>query len=422
MPVITLSRRKGRVTAVCVVGGGRAGMEAAREASLLGAEVVVLERSLRPEPPWRAWPSLLDRTPCEGPRPPDRLPAGGSVSLERGVEVEAVCDGRATTASGRRVQADAFVVATGSLLAPQRFLGQRKSGIWILDSQSKYRALAKVLDAVSVAVVSGEGAGALQVSEQLRNRGCAVTLCLSKWDTGVPRPPLLEVLTDSAAASGVAVETGMPERAVGALALEGVILHGVVLPCDAFIVLPRRTPAPVRTDALTGARGGLLVDRWLRTSVPGLYAAGGCAEASPSFMACSSLEDSPASTGRAAGANAAGRAVGVSPYGLRSVSAFGVLWWRAGMSLGSSPPTGEAEVFDRRWGPDSACSITYDRRNGTVLGLEAVGSQTSGVPQPPMASLERVTLRTLAYGAVASTDISTMSDTARLALARWQGS
>lgn len=404
-----------------MIGGGAAGMEAAREAALLGADVTILEKSPRPELPWREWPALLNDTRPEGSRPPGRFPGERSVGLELGVEVESVSCGRATTADGRIVRADSFVAATGSLLAPQRFLGLRKDGVWVLDSPAKYSALGRGLDAVSGAVVAGDRGRALQVAEQLRHRGCEVTLCLSQWDSEVPAAPLLEVLTDAAAASGVKFEHGTPERAVGVGALEGVTLRGRVVPCDAFVVLPRRSPAPVRTRALTGPRGGLLVDRWLRTSIPGLYAAGGCAEAGGPLRAPRPLEDSPGASGRAAGANAAGRAVAVSPSGFRSLSVFGLRWWRTGVGPGWFLPAG-ARVFSRRWGADSGCSITYDGRSGTVLGLEAAGPAGPETSPDPVASLQGATLHTLAYCERPSTDISVVSDTARLALTRWQES
>lgn len=204
--------------------------------------------------------------------------------------------------------------------------------------------------------------------------------------------------------------------------MEGVLLRGNFIPCGAFVVLPPRFPAPVRTGALVGTGGGLLVDRWLRTSVPELYAAGGCAETDSPRTTPSSFEDAPTASGRVAGANAAGRAVAISSSGFHSVKAFGLLWWRAGASPGRLPRSGEPEVFGRRWGPDSACSITYDGRSGAVLALEAVAPEGVGSRLDHVATLERATLHNLAYGSQPSTDISMVSDTARLALAHWQGS
>lgn len=396
-------------------------MEAAREAALLGAEVTVLEKSPFPELPWRDWPSLLSRTHSEDPHPSDGPPKEGSVDVELGTEVDSVFEGRAATASGALVRADAFVAATGSLPSPPRIPGMRKNGVWILDSATKYSSLGKNLDMISSAVVAGGGTRALQVSERIRNRGCAVTLCLPRSDARVPSAPLLGVLTCSATASGIRVERGVPERAVGAGALEGVILHGGVVACDALALLPPRSPAPVRTGAQTGSKGGLLVDRWLKTSVPGLYAAGGCAEADGTCGVGQSFADSPAASGRVAGANAAGSPVAVFPTGFQSVSVFGLTWWKAGVGP-ERHRSMRTEAFSRRWGADSACSITYDTANGAVLGLEAVGPEGAGIRLGPVVSLRRATLRTLAYGEQASTDISVVSDTARLALAHWQRS
>lgn len=409
---------------VCVVGGGTAGVEAAREASTLGAEVIVLEKEPGPPLPWKDWPGLLTRKDSLGVPPCRRAPGAGGVAAEYGAEVESIRDGSATTAAGRRVGADSFVVATGSRFESMPFRGSRKERVWVLDSPSAHSSLGVYLDTVGTVVVAGEGRRGMQICQQVAGGGRDVTLLVSRWQEPPPSPPVFSALQGAARGWGVEIEEGTLDRAVGGAAAEAVLSAGRVMPCEALAVVPRRAPAPVSAGARTGANGGLLVDRWLRTGAPAVYGAGGCATLQGAPMRHpSSLTGRAASSGRVAGANAAGRPVALPPPGPWSDTLFGLCWWgtgtRPGQFLGN--PTG-VRVFCRHWGPESACSIAYDTRTGAILGAEGV-APAEGAPQIGAAEITATsTLHTLAYGSSASSDISVVSDTARLALARWQGS
>ncbi|HUH82253.1 MAG TPA: hypothetical protein VLX33_00065, partial [Nitrososphaerales archaeon] len=64
-----------------------------------------------------------------------------------------------------------------------------------------------------------------------------------------------------------------------------------------------------------------------------------------------------------------------------------------------------------------ACQIVFDGPSGRVEGIEFVNTITSRVvgEVPPSLDLD---LRALAYGGTGSSDISLISETARLGLAR----
>ena len=400
-----------------MIGAGRAGAAAAEEAALRLDGVTLVDGLESPSPDWGVWPELIFRGPsCAGPVHRGREAVAG-VTCEFGVRVAAVRRGSATTADGRRLSADAFVLATGSGFEPVAVEGRTKLGVTTLDSPAKYRELGRSLDALEVAVVSGEGSRGLQVAERLAEAGVRVALLISSWQRGPPGPSTMEVLFEAAERAGVSVTAGVAERALGPGRTEAVLAAGRVIPSDALVVVPRRTPSPVPSPVAVGPRGGVSVGSDMRTNLPGIFAAGGCAEVCGGLPFDSVLDGAPVASGRVAGANAAGSHVSIRVPPPSTFAVFGLRWTRLGTT---KPGPGLREVSGRQ-GESSACSMVYDRVSGAVLGLEVVGDLgRSGWIVPPVGP--RATLRALAYGAEGSSDISVISETARLGLRAWSGS
>ena len=99
---------------VCVVGGGTAGSEAALEASALGAEVTLVEKSERPAPPWGTWPDLI-RAFGSGTGKPCFSWARGGKSPAKTLTSQAKSAGKGAVATARgEVACDLTVLATGS--------------------------------------------------------------------------------------------------------------------------------------------------------------------------------------------------------------------------------------------------------------------------------------------------------------------
>jgi len=63
----------------------------------------------------------------------------------------------------------------------------------------------------------------------------------------------------------------------------------------------------------------------------------------------------------------------------------------------------------------TACEITFDRQNGRVTGMEFVGDIDSRAIGEVQSTLD-LSLKALAYGGTGSSDISLISETARLGL------
>ena len=291
----------------------------------------------------------------------------------------------------------------------------------VLDAPRGYAQLGLDASSGERVVITGEGGRSMQVAERVATGRRRVTLLLSSWQHGAPSPTSMGALLDAAARRGVSVQGAKVARALGARSLEAVLVHGEVVPCDVLAVVPRRVPGPV-PGAATGRHGGVEVGLDMRSAVPGVLSAGGCAELHEGSPPHATLVDEEGPSGRVAGANAAGHRARLSAARCFSRSALGVTWTRRGTGAAPARAAGLDAVAIGRRDAESACTIVYDRATGAVLGLETVEARYSS--GPVAASMGPfTTLRSLAYeGSLGSSDISMVSETARLGLEAWSRS
>lgn len=399
---------------VCVVGAGKAGTQAAREAILRGAEVTLLDSRDAPLPEWSSWPDLIPGSQ-RGTEPPSPVVPPEARFIAR-TKVVSLSGSAALSEGGGLTASDAFIVAVGSAFEPPLFAGWRKPGVMVMDSPAKYRGL-EAADSDNL-VVSGEGERSLEVAARLAG-GRRTTLLIAAWQEGPPGPHALSVLKDASSSAGVSVGSGEVKRALGSSRIEAVLAEGSVFPADSLVFVPRRLPQGI--PPLSSSRGGVRVGLDLRSDLPGTLAAGGCAELAAGLPPNAVLDREQGASGRIAGANSTGARFSLPPYRVRTCLAFGLAWTRFGAPPGRAQRGGrDLATFGERWDERSSCSIVYDRRGGDVLGIETVERSSRGAPLPPFPP---VTLRTLAYdGAWGSSDISMVSETARLGLREWSGS
>jgi pyruvate/2-oxoglutarate dehydrogenase complex dihydrolipoamide dehydrogenase (E3) component len=403
---------------ICVIGGGSAGEEAAFEADLRGARVTIVERSANQELSWRSWPELISQSLAKG-----GLFGGHRKSSMSVLTTEAKCAGSSyvTLHSGDRLRFDSIIIATGSRFMPVSFPGARKSGLYILDGAEKYEELGRACPSMDKAVVTGEGYRGLEVAERLCSFGVEVLLMISCWQYEAPAPVVVDVIEDAARERGIEVQRGDVTKAVGNSRVEAVVAGGSVIPCDTVIVAPPRVPNPVHSSLRIGRRGGIEVDRAMRTSEPSVFAAGGCAELKGSIPGPGTLTAEPSLSGRIAGSNSMGSTHSIGGARIDQLRVFGLGWSRIGRRTGLPMILGnQVETVSQRWGPASACVITHERSSERVIGVESIqpfASSPAGLP--PLAS--GVTLEALAYG-LGSSDISQISETARLGLREWRKS
>jgi hypothetical protein len=334
-------------------------------------------------------------------------------------EARSAGPGFVVTKGGYREQFDFVVSATGSTFEPSTLPGSRKPGVFVLDSPRTYADLGRARGTMAKAVVAGEGWRGLEVADRLAGPDREVRAFISSWEREGPSPEVLAVIQEAAQDRGVYLLGGRLDGALGTGKLEAVVAGGEVVPCDVLAFVPKRTPRVILTSASLGRAGGLLVDRGMKTTSPSIYAAGGCAElqgtSPPATLDCEA-----SLSGRIAGLGCVGGRQRIGPARISEILLFGLRYSR--LEMRRSPallPGVRAQVVSRTWGKASACAIVFERSSRQVLSIETViaaGSRTE------MLSIEcGASLQALAYGGLGSTDISMVSDTARLGLPIGQG-
>ncbi len=305
-----------------------------------------------------------------------------------GLTVTRVDDCRQTLslAGGEELPWDRLLVATGALPVLPRVAGLPGAGVhtlWTL--QDADRLLPELLPGRR-AVFLGAGFVSLQAAWTACLRGLAVNVL-----EVLPRV-LPKVLDESGSAllekrmrargvdvrCGVGIE-GIERPAAGAPIRVALSCEDPDIEADLVVVA-----AGVRPDlsflegtsvAVAPGRTGILVDARMRTSVPGIYAAGDAA-LGPSIFgeahAAHALWPTAVEQGRVAGANLAGRErVYLGSLNMNVAELFGLTVASMGRFQESGDPAEEAVVESDR---DSARYVKLLYREGIPLGGVVLGS------------------------------------------------
>jgi len=189
---------------------------------------------------------------------------------------------------GYRVSFEKLLLATGGKPFIPKIEGADKEGVFTFTTFSDAERLATRIESAKRAVVIGAGLIGVSVTEALVKRGLAVTMVEFK-------DKILSRILDSAASeiaenavrkAGVTIVTGQTvQRILGKPEDDGVVggavlTNGDQVPCDLVIVaigVVPRMELVAGTDVKTNR--GIIVDRFMRTNVPDVYASGDVAEA-----------------------------------------------------------------------------------------------------------------------------------------------
>jgi len=189
---------------------------------------------------------------------------------------------------GDEVAFEKLLIATGGRPFIPGIEGTEKKGVFTFTTLSDAEALAEMTNGVEKAIVIGGGLIGVGATEALVKREVEVTMVELK-------DKVLSLILDAAASdivekvikkAGVTVVTGQTvKRIVGrrdddASVGGAVLTNGEEAPCDVVIVAIGVIP---RTELVAGTEikvnRGILVDRFMRTNVPDVYACGDVAEA-----------------------------------------------------------------------------------------------------------------------------------------------
>ncbi len=189
---------------------------------------------------------------------------------------------------GDTVEFEKLLIATGGRPFVPRIEGGEKDGVFTFTELSTAERMASRLEKSESAVVIGGGLIGVSATEALVKRGIKVTLVELK-------NKILNLILDETASeiaekvlreAGVTIITGQTvqqiigrkdnENAVGRV----IMTDGKEISCDLVVVAIGVIP---RTELVKGTdvklNRGILVDRFMRTNVPDVYACGDVAEA-----------------------------------------------------------------------------------------------------------------------------------------------
>jgi len=189
---------------------------------------------------------------------------------------------------GTKIDFEKLLIATGGKPFVPRMEGGEKDGVFTFTELSSAKCLESKLEQSKSAVVIGGGLIGVSAAEALVKRGINVTLVELKEH-------ILNLILDEKASeiaekvlseAGVTVITGQTvQRILGKQdkedAVGGVVMtDGTEIPCDLVVVaigvIPR-TELVKETDVKVNR--GIVVDRFMRTNIPDVYACGDVAEA-----------------------------------------------------------------------------------------------------------------------------------------------
>jgi len=308
-----------------IVGGGLAGANAAFELRKLGYDgrlTIVGEEDAWPyERPPMSKAYLRGEEPIDKAyvRPPADYEAN-AVELLRGTRATAIdlARHRLSTTAGE-IPFDALVIATGATPRRLDVPGAELDGVLYLRDVADADALRSAAEAAeSIAVIGGGWIGA-EVAASLRQLGHSVAMITSQTRPleHVLGPEIAEVYRQVHVEHGVRLVSGRVEALEGSHRVAGVLVaDGHRVAADLVVVGVGALP---RIDLAAGAGlrlegDAILVDQFLRTSAPGIYAVGDAATAfSPRYGRAVHLEhwDNAIRQGQTVAANILGSEV---PY------------------------------------------------------------------------------------------------------------
>ncbi len=189
---------------------------------------------------------------------------------------------------GDHVNFEKLLIATGGKPFVPKIEGTDKEGVYTFTTLSDAESLAAKIENAKNAVVIGGGLIGVSVTEALVKRGLKVTMVELKDNilSLILDPTASEMVESVISKAGVTIATGQTvQRVVGKPESDNVVggavlTNGEQVQCDVVIiaigVIPRMELVS-GTDVKTNR--GIIVDRFMRTSVSNVYASGDVAEA-----------------------------------------------------------------------------------------------------------------------------------------------
>ncbi|MDN3563192.1 FAD-dependent oxidoreductase [Paeniroseomonas aquatica] len=267
---------------IVILGGGAAGFAAAERLRREGFGGTVTLLSDDTEQPYdRTLLSkdyLIGRVPEAGlPLRPDGFYEASGIELRLGITATRIDAARQRLhlAGGEVLPFDRLLLATGAEPVRPKLPGAADPAVLVLRTARDCRAIIQRSAAARTAVLVGAGFIGLEVAAALRERGLRVTVVAPEAEplARILGPDLSALVRREHEAKGVVFRLGAKVASLGAT---GVVLEGgEVLVADLVVIGAGVTPRTALAEA-AGIRteDGLLVDEYLETSAPTIFAAG----------------------------------------------------------------------------------------------------------------------------------------------------
>ena len=393
-----------------VIGGVAAGMSAAAKAKRIDRDMEAIVYEKGPYISYAAcgmpyfiagdvpdYRDLLARTPEQMAK------QGVKVHLHH--EVTAIdADARTVTVHDLEAERefthayDELVIATGARPVRPALPGLELEGVFVLRSLVEGRAVHRFVDERKPqrAIILGGGYVGVEMAETFRRLGLEVKMVIRSGQ--VMRATLdddvREVVEAELARQGIEIVRGTPRALEGNGRVETAVVkvenEDRRFPCDVALfgigVRPE-TELAQSAGVAVGATGAIATDGHMRTNLPGVYAAGDCAEAfhliadEPAYIPLGSTANKQ---GRVAGTNAAGgEATFGGVVGTMVVRAFDLAVASTGLTavqaqeLGYTVDTTMIKAQDAsHYFPGVApihVKLVVDERTGRLLGGQIAG-------------------------------------------------
>lgn len=274
---------------VLIVGGGMAGTLAAKTLRELdpavGLTILGEERH-----PYYPRPNLIEYLAGRMARErifafPDGWSERQSIDIRLGEKAARLRPADRTVETGRGVTLayDALLIATGARAALPPVPGTDRRGVFVLRTLDDADELVAWLDVHRKVAVLGGGLLGLEIARAIRGRGAEVEV-VEFFDRLLPRqldPAAAAILRAQIEKAGIAVRLSATTKEVlGDDAARGLrFASGETIEADTIVIAAGIKPETGLASAAGLAVGrGIQVDDLLRTSAPGVYAAGDVAE------------------------------------------------------------------------------------------------------------------------------------------------
>lgn len=383
---------------VVIIGNGIAGISVAREirareaaqGAASAAAITVIAKEAYPYYSRIRLPEVLDgASRCEAPPSAESLaPHRPAWYTEKGIEVlpsrevVAIDRGNRTVmlSTGEEVGYDALVLALGSEPVRPQVPGAGLAGVFtVREYDDAVRVRASALAFPDGAAVVGGGLLGLEAARHLQAGGVKEVTVIEVAQRLLPRqldPTGAGLLAGELARMGIDVATGARLASFeGKDRLERTVFEGLDgshnLPTGTAVVSMGVRPrlGLAKAAGLAVARG-IVVDRFLRTSDPSIYAVGDCAEFSGAVPGII-----PAALGQAPSCAAAILGDESRPYeGIVPSNTLKVV----GIDVFSAGAVEIAEgggIEEFRLGPASGRYERYLRKDGLLVGAIVIGSK-----------------------------------------------